>query len=138
VRRLRHVLGAADEDGVAVAEQQLLRALHDGLEARAAEAVHRDGGRRDGQAGLEADVARAVDGVGARLHHVADDDVGDRVGRDLRLREGGPGGVDAEVRGGDPLERALHGAEGGALRGEDDDRLRKLGHGFAPVFCTPI
>jgi hypothetical protein len=44
VRRLAHVLGAADEHGLGLAEEDLLGAVDDGLEARAAEAVDRERG----------------------------------------------------------------------------------------------
>ncbi len=108
----------------------LLDAVDDRLESRAAEAVHGERGRRDREARFQPDVARAVDRVRARLHHVADDDVADRVCRDLRLSERGLRRDDGEVGRGDVLEGALHGAERGAFGADDDDVLGEL-HGGA-------
>lgn len=52
-----------------------LRGRDDGLEARAAEAVHDEPGRRDGAARREADVPREVRSVRGGLRHVAEDDL---------------------------------------------------------------
>ena len=77
VRRLAHALDAAGQHEARLAELNQLRAADRRLDARAAQAI--DGQRRhvDRHAGLERDVARAVDRVGARLQDVAEDDVVD-------------------------------------------------------------
>ena len=75
-----------------LAEQDLLGALDDRLEAGAAEPVDRERRGLDREAGAEADVAREVDGVGGGLEDVAEDDVVDGGGLDAGAVEGGPGG----------------------------------------------
>jgi hypothetical protein len=123
---LAHVLGAAGEDHRALAQEQAVRALHKRLEARAAEAVHGD--RRGGHRGadLEADVPGEVDRVGARLHDVAEDDVVNVLSVYPSLGQGGLGGDDAQLRRAHVGERAVEGAEGGALGAEEDDgRMRR-------------
>ncbi len=121
VRGHRHVLGAAGEDEVRLAELDLLRAKQDRLQARAAEPVDREGGGLLRHAGREADVPREVHGVAARLEDVAEDDLVDLVGRDLRALERALRGDDAEVGGGGVAQRAAVGAEGGARAAQDDD-----------------
>ncbi len=54
-------------------------------------------GRSSGTPAFEADVPRAVDGVGRGLHDVADDDVVDRLRLDAGAREERPRGVGAEL-----------------------------------------
>jgi hypothetical protein len=118
VGRLGHVLGAAHEHGLGLAEEELLGAVDDGLKARAAEAVDGERGHGDGQPALEAHVARAVDRVGGGLLDVAEDHVAESLfGGDAGVREGGLGGVHGEVRGAHALERARDGAERGAAGG---------------------
>ena len=90
VRRLAHRLGAAGEHDLRLAQQNLVRALDDRLEAGAAEPVDGDRRRLDRQARAQADVAREVDGVGGGLEHVAEDDVVDGGRVDPGPVEGGP------------------------------------------------
>ena len=121
VRRLRHVLAAADQRALAVARQHLQRRVDDGLEARAAEPVDGERGHVLRQARLQPDVAGEIDGVGAGLHHVAEDDVVDLLRLDPGLLDGGLSGVDREVGGGDVFQRASVGAKRRALRCQEDE-----------------
>jgi hypothetical protein len=125
VGRLAHVLRPGREHGRGLAEQDELRAAHDRLDARAAQAVHCERRRRHGHAGLESDVARAVERVDRRLQHVADDDVVDRLRVDARALERGLRGVHAEVERADLLELAVPGGPDvlahGRPRAPDDD-----------------
>ena len=86
VRRLAHALGPAGQDDVRFTELDHLAAADGRLNARSAQAVHRQGRHLDRHAGLEPDVTRAVDGVGARLQHVAEDDVIDHARARRRVR----------------------------------------------------
>jgi hypothetical protein len=76
----------------ALHQQQAVRALIDGLDAGTAEAVDGDGGHFNRQAGLEADVARAVDGVARSLQGVAEDDVVEVGRRHAAALDGAAGG----------------------------------------------
>jgi len=105
VGRLAHALGATGERDVGDAELDLLHGRDHGLEARAAQAVERQGGDLDGEAGLEADVAGEVRGVGRGLLDVAKVDGADLVKGDLAGGEGGLGRVHTEVGGGEVLRR---------------------------------
>jgi hypothetical protein len=81
-RRLRHVLHAAGQDGAGLVELDLLGGVDDRLDARAAEAVHRECGDVFRDACLETDVARAVDRVARGLQGVADDHMVHLLGRE--------------------------------------------------------
>ena len=107
VRRLRHVLHAADQAGRGVAGQDGLGAGDDRLDARAAQAV--DGERRHllRHAGLERHVAGAVDGVRRGLEGVAHDGVVDLGRVDARPLEEGARRVRPEVDRGDVGEGAV-------------------------------
>src|SRR5690348_13539783 len=75
VRNLRHVLHAPGKNCLRFAELNALRRLADRLHAGAAEAIH--GHRRSlhFQAGLQANMARAIVSVGAALLDVAEDNM---------------------------------------------------------------
>ena len=79
VRRLAHALGAAGEHDVGLAEQNHLPAADGRLNAGTAQPIDRQRRHFDRHARLQPDVARAVDRVGARLQHVAEDDVIDHA-----------------------------------------------------------
>jgi len=68
----------------------ILRRVHDRLDPGAAQPVDEQRGHLDGHARLEADVARRVDRVGARLHHVTEDHVVDPAGLHARPFETRP------------------------------------------------
>ena len=97
VRCLAHRLGAAGQHDVRLAQQNLLRALDDGFETGTAEPVHGDRGSLDGEARLESDVPRHVDGVGTGLQRVAEDDMIDLAWFHLGPLECRLRGDDAEV-----------------------------------------
>ena len=84
VRRLAHALHAAGEHDVRFAELDELRAVDGGLDAGAAKAIHRERRHLDRQPRPEAHVTRAVDGVRASLHDVAEHYMIDRVGLHTR------------------------------------------------------
>jgi hypothetical protein len=75
VRGLRHILHAAGQHQLRFAEQDALCPLGNGFDAGTAEPVHRDGRGGDGQTRFERHVARAIERVGAGLHHVAENGV---------------------------------------------------------------
>ena len=71
-----------------------MRRLRDRLDAGAAQAIHRDRRRFGLQAGLQSDVARAIDCIGAGLHHVAENGVVEIYG----IHSGTPDGLFRRVR----------------------------------------
>src|SRR5204862_4910405 len=83
MRRHRHVLGAAGEDKLGLAELDLLRGEDDRLQAGAAETVDGEGRCLLRYARLEADVSREVHGVARGLKDVAEDDLVDLLRVDL-------------------------------------------------------
>ena len=105
VRRLAHALHAAGEDDLGFAELDVLRAGDRRLDAGAAQPVHRQRRHTDRQPGLERDMARAVDGIGARLQHVAEDHVIDPARLDARPLERAVGGNGAELERRDVAQR---------------------------------
>ena len=117
VRHLAHVLHAAREAQLRLAEQHRVRGRDDRLDARTAQAV--DGQRRlvDRDAGLEGHVARAVDRVAAALGRIADEGLVDLLGLHTCALEGRLGRVRAEIDRRYILELAETG------------RSRVLGHG---------
>lgn len=132
VGRHRHGLGAAGEDDVGVADADLLHGIDEALEARAAEPVDGQRRRRDGQAGLVADVPGEVGGRVVRRMHVAVDgriDLGRRR-QDSKCRLGR---VATERRGRDGSELAAVGAKRRALR-RDDKRVGQCSDGGVHPF----
>src|SRR5262245_35105228 len=77
VRRLTHALDAPGQHELGFTELNEPRAARSRLDARAAQTVQSQGRDVDGHTSLECDVARAVDGVRARLHDIAKDGVVD-------------------------------------------------------------
>jgi hypothetical protein len=97
------------------------------LQSRSAQAV--DGERRhfDRHAGLQADVTRAVERVAAGLHHVAEHDVIDPGGIDLRALHRGAGGDHPELDRGEIFQRADELAHRRA-RAAEDQNLSRIRH----------
>jgi hypothetical protein len=120
VRRLAHALHTACQHDVGFTQLDHLGAADCGLDAGAAQAI--DGQRRDlhRHAGLEAHVSRAVDGVRARVQHVAEHDVIDLTGIDTGARHRGARGNRAEVERRDVFERADVLRHGRARTAEDE------------------
>jgi len=104
VRGLAHGLAAAAEHHGRLVEQDLLRALDDGLEAGSAEAVDRECRHLDGKARVQPHVPGEVDGIGRRLLRVPEDDVIYLFRPDLRTLERVPGRDGRELDGGEVLE----------------------------------
>ena len=77
--------GRVEQDLTTLVELNQLRPTDGGLNARAAESIHREGRHLDGHAGLERNVPGAVDGVTAGLQHVANHRVIDPFGLDARF-----------------------------------------------------
>ena len=75
MRRLAHALDATREHEARLAELDHLRAADRRLNARSAQPVDGQGRNVNGHTGLQRDVTRTVDRVGAGLEHVADDGV---------------------------------------------------------------
>ena len=128
VGSLAHALHAPGEHRLGLTELDHLRAVHERLDAGAAEAVH--GQRRAGLsgAGLEADVTRAVDRIDGSLQGVAHHDVIDALSINAGALDGCLRGVGAEVDGGELGELAVTGgadvlAHGGAGCADEDDVL---------------
>ena len=86
VRRLAHVLRAAGKNDIGFAKLNHLPAANRRLDAGTAEPIHGQGRHLDRDARLQPDVARAEHRIGARLQHVAEDDVIDLRRRDSRAR----------------------------------------------------
>src|SRR5262249_2014895 len=88
VRRLAHALDAAGEHEARLAKLDHLRPADRRLDTRSPQPVDGQRGHVDWHAGLERNVTRAVDRVGARLEHVADDGVIDPLGLDAGFLKG--------------------------------------------------
>ena len=121
VGRLAHRFGSRGEHHPGFTEQDLLRALDDGLEAGAAEPV--DGERRglDPATGLERHVPADVGAVRAGLHRVAYDDVVHIRSGNAGALDGGLGRDGTQLGGGEILEGAAEAAEAGTDAGEEYD-----------------
>ena len=72
-----HALGAAGDRGAAVTEHDVLRGRDDRLQARAAQAVHREAGRADRDAGIERGDARQIHVARLAMDHAAHHDMAD-------------------------------------------------------------
>src|SRR4029079_1311340 len=99
------------EHGTRLAKPDELGRLRDGLEAGAAEPVHRKRRRLDGATGAKPDVACEIDGVGGSLLCVADDDVAHIRSRESAAIDGAFCCNRAEIGGGEVLQRAAERAE---------------------------
>jgi hypothetical protein len=120
---LAHGLGPTRENSLRLAEDDLLRGLRNGLEARATKTIDRDRRCLDGYAGTEADVASEVNGVGRGLQHVSEDNVINVVGLDSTALERSPRGEDAQLGCGKVLEGPPESSESGPHTREKHDIL---------------
>ena len=92
-----HRFGADAEREIDTAMADRIGRLHDGFDARAADALHEMRRHLDRHAGVEPDVARQHVGVEARLRHVAGDHGADIAGRRTGTREHLARRLDAQV-----------------------------------------
>jgi hypothetical protein len=99
MRRLTHRLGSAGQNGIRLAQQYLLRSLHNGLETRSAEAIDGYSRRFDGQACTKPYMTGQIDGVCGGLKDVPKDHVADLAPIHATAVDRGPGGCRAELRG---------------------------------------
>jgi hypothetical protein len=106
---------------VGLAQQDVLGALHDRLEAGSAQAVHGERRCLLGHADPERDVAREVERVGRRLERVAEEGVSISSGLDSRGLDRGRGCSRAEIRGGEVLEDPPNAPNPVRLPDEEDD-----------------
>jgi hypothetical protein len=125
-RRLGHVLHAARDGHARIAHDQHVGRVDHALNARSADAVHGQRGRRHRDARLERRVTSAVMRVDGRLHGVAHDDVIHGVGLHSRVFESGTNRVTSEVGGRQVLEQTEAGGSavfghGGSLAADDHD-----------------
>ncbi|EAU67365.1 hypothetical protein STIAU_7928 [Stigmatella aurantiaca DW4/3-1] len=121
VGRLAHGLGPSGQHAGGLLGEHHLRGGDEGLEARATQPVDAQRRHRHRHARAQPHVARQVDGVRARLHDVAVDDVLDPLGRDAGLGEGRLRGLHPQIRGAQLLEASPIGAKRGALAGQEID-----------------
>ncbi len=115
-----HRLVAAGNHHLRLAREDRLRAAHDRLEARGAEAVdvHRRGGRRESRA--ECAPARVV-GIGADLADLAHDDLVDLAGVDADAGDQLANAGGAEICGLDILEGPAEAPDRGAHAADERD-----------------
>ena len=121
VGRLAHGLRTAGQADIGLAEQDLLGALHDRLEARPAQPVHGQGGPVLRYPRAQGDVPGEMDGVRRGLQSVAEEGVIHPVRRDSRRLHGRHAAHHAEVGRGEVLQRAPERAESRALAREKHD-----------------
>jgi hypothetical protein len=126
VRRLAHALHAAAEDDVRFAELDHLAAARRRLDAGAAQAIHRQRRHLDRHARLQADVARAVDGVGTGLQHVAEHDVIDVLRLDPGPLHRRPRRDRSELQRRKVLQLACVLRHGGARTTQNEDLFHRL------------
>jgi hypothetical protein len=128
VRAAAHRLRAAADGDVAVAQRNGLRRRHDGLQARAAQAVDVEGRRLDGAARVDGGHAAQVGVLHVGGNHVAHHHVADGVGGHAAALDGGLDGGGGQLGVGHVLQRAAEGADGGAGGADHEDVA--LGHGW--------
>ena len=105
-RVARHGLGAHHQRHVGVAQRDLVGCLAKQLKARAADALHQDGGHIQGNARVQTDVARQHKGVEIGLRHGAGDDRAHIGGGHAAARQHGARDLDAHVGGRYMAQRA--------------------------------
>ena len=120
VWRLIHVLHAAGDSDVGVAEQNLLGRRHNRLRPRTADAVHGHGWDRHRQAGVNRRLTRRIH-PDTGLNDVAHRRSLDLLGLEPRAFDGGADGDGPEIRRWDVLETAAKGANRGADRFGNDN-----------------
>jgi len=122
-----HHLRAAADGHVGIAQLDGLCGRHDGLQARAAQAVHVERGRALGAAALDGRHAREVHVLGLGVHHVAKHHMADVLAVHLRASQRRAHHERAQLGGRNVLQATAKGANGGA-HGTDYDDV--TGHGF--------
>jgi hypothetical protein len=120
-RGAAHVLGAAADGDVAVAQQDGLAGADDGLQARAAQAVDVHGRRFLGAAAVDGRHAREVHVARLGVDHVAEHHVAHVLALDAGAGDGLLDHGGGQVDGGDVLQAAAKGSDGGAHTAGDDD-----------------
>jgi hypothetical protein len=115
IRRLVHILHAARDRDIDVAEENLLRCRDDGLRPRAADAVDRERRDRDWQPGMDGSLPGGIH-LGAGLHDIAHDDGFHFIGAKFRARDRGADRDSTESRSRHVLEAAAEGADSGTNR----------------------
>src|SRR5690606_6982955 len=111
--------------------------LRNDFDTRAADALHEVSRRLDRGAGIKTDMTRRDIGVERRLRHRAGNGGADIGSLDAGARDGGAGGLDAEVDRGNLGEGAAIIDEGGAGAAEQprilEGEAKRLAHDFLPV-----
>ena len=124
--RAAHHLGTRANGHVGVAQLNGLRGRHNGLQARAAQAVHVERGRAFGAAAVDGRHAREVHVLGFGVHHMAEHHVAYILAFHAGARQRFLDDQRAQFGGGHILEAAAKGANGRAHCADDDDFT---GHG---------
>ena len=127
----RHGFSADDESEAGFGELDVVGGLEDGFDAGSADALHEMRRNIDGDAGVEADVARQNVGVERGLRHVSGDDDIDVGGWDVGAAEDFAGGFDSEVGGRDEAESSVVFDERGADAVKEEDVVVGGEQGFA-------
>jgi hypothetical protein len=131
IGRAAHVLGAAANGHVGVAQQDGLAGVHDGLQARAAQAVDVEGGCAFAAAAVDGGHARQVHVFGLGVDHMAKHHVAHILAFDGHARASDSRTTRAPSSvGGTSFQAAAKGADGGA-HGADNDNF--TGHGSVTV-----
>mmetsp|Transcript_18928 Transcript_18928/g.71644 ORF Transcript_18928/g.71644 Transcript_18928/m.71644 type:complete len:347 (+) Transcript_18928:1169-2209(+) len=105
-RRRAHVLRTATKRHIGLPKQDRFRTQGHRLEARAAQAIHRESWRLDGPSALQSHVSRQIRRVRRRLDHVAHEDCVHRSRVYLCRGDGGLRGVSGQIRAADAFEGA--------------------------------
>ncbi len=112
IRAAAHVLGAAGDRHVGIAEHDRVGGGDDRLQSAAAESVERERRRFDRQAALHARDAGQIVVVGVGVDHIAEDDVPDRRGFDVGPLHRFAHAKGREVAGRNVLQAAAISADG--------------------------
>ena len=126
VRRLAHVLDPAGQHDVGLAREDVMGAGDGGLDPRAAESIDGECRHFHRHTRFERDMPRAVDGIGACLQDIAEDDMIDPLRLDAGLLKRAARGDGAEFDRGYILQRAYVLRHRGARAAENQD----VGHCF--------
>jgi len=129
VRRTAHVFCTTANGDVAVTQQDGLTGAHDGLQARAAQAVHVEGGCALGAAAVDGRHARQVHVFGLGVDHMAKHHMADILAVGACAGQGFAHDLCRQLGGGNVLEAAAKGTNGGAHTADNNNFTA---HGKSP------
>ena len=130
VGRAAHAFGAATNGHIGVAQQNALAGADDGLQARAAQAVHVECRGAFSASAMDGRHARQIHVLGLGIDHVAKHHMAYVFALGLGARQGLSHHLRGQIGGGNVFQAAAEGANGGT-DGANDDYF--TGHGVFPL-----